>query len=72
MLHKVDKGLEDEQRIDDFLYVKDAAIRLGVHPHTLRRWEKIGKIIVHRHPINGYRMYLKTDLTEILKRIYIG
>ena len=39
------------------LKIKEAALLLGVHPMTLRRWEKAGRIKVRRHPINNYRLY---------------
>jgi DNA-binding transcriptional MerR regulator len=48
--------------------IKGAAAHLGVSPATLRNWERAGKLIVRRHPINGYRLYELAQLDEILER----
>ncbi len=57
------------KRLKDFLRVKDAAEFLGVSPNTLRNWSRDGRIPVHRNPINGYRLYNKSDLDRLLRRI---
>lgn len=49
-----------------FLTVGEAAAELGVTPTTLRNWDKAGKLIPHRHPINGYRLYAEAEI-EVLK-----
>jgi excisionase family DNA binding protein len=50
------------------LYVKvhEAAEILGVAPNTVRKWGAEGKIPEHRHPMNGYRLYKRKDLTQVL------
>ena len=57
------------KRLKDFLRVKDAAEFLGVSPNTLRNWSRNGRVPVHRNPINGYRLYNKSDLERLLRRI---
>lgn len=57
------------KRLKDFLRVKAAAEFLGVSPNTLRNWSRVGRIPVHRNPINGYRLYNKADLERLLRRI---
>ena len=52
--------------LSNYLRVSKAAAILGVHADTLRRWEKSGKIITHRHPMNDYRLYQKEDLEKHL------
>lgn len=52
-----------------YLQIKEAAAFLAVSPSTLRNWERRGKIITHRHPINGYRLYKESDLEAILREI---
>jgi excisionase family DNA binding protein len=57
------------KRLKDFLRVTEAAEFLGVSPNTLRNWSRDGRIRVHRNPINGYRLYNKSDLERLLRRI---
>lgn len=58
------------------LKIKDAAHLLGVHPATLRRWDKEGRLKAVRigsrsHPNNpkmvGDRRYRLADLKELIK-----
>lgn len=69
---KVNKTLTNSTRswimidIGDYLRTKKAAKYLGVHDNTLRKMEIAGKIKAARHPINGYRLFLKKDLEDIL------
>ncbi len=51
----------------EYLSIKDAAELLGVTPTTLRNWDKSKKLVAHRHPINGYRLYTIEDVTRILR-----
>ena len=53
-------------KLDEYLRIKQAAEYLGVARNTLRNWEAAGKIPVHRHPVNGYRLFLVSDLDELL------
>jgi len=57
------------KNLQDYLLIKEAAEVLGVSQQTLRNWEKGGKLRVYRHPVNGYRLFLKADLEVILKRL---
>ena len=47
--------------------IKEAAEYLGVHPESLRRWEKQGLISPMRTP-GGYRIYTQEQLDEFRKR----
>jgi excisionase family DNA binding protein len=53
----------------DYLRIKEAARHLGVSEGTLRNWGRQGKIKTHRHPINGYRLFKKVDLEELLRAV---
>jgi DNA-binding transcriptional MerR regulator len=53
----------------DFLTIKNAATLLGVSPNTLRNWGTGGKIDEYRHPVNNYRLYKRTDLQRMQKRL---
>jgi DNA-binding transcriptional MerR regulator len=55
--------------IQDYLKIKAAAAFLGVSVNTLRNWERAGKLATYRHPINGYRLYKKSDLEGLLAAI---
>ncbi len=52
-----------------YITVKKAAEILGVTVMTLHRWDAKGKLKARRHPINGYRLYKKSDLEKLLKRL---
>ena len=47
----------------------EAASFLGVSRATLRNWDKEGKLVAIRNPINGYRMYNLEDLIELKQKI---
>ena len=40
-------------KISDYLTVGEAAEYLGVHPDSLRRWDRAGKLEPRWHPITG-------------------
>jgi len=37
--------------------------------NTLRNWGMPGKIRIHRNPVDNYRLFKKSDLTELLRQI---
>jgi MerR family copper efflux transcriptional regulator len=57
------------ESLSDFLTVRAAALYLGVSASTLRNWDRDGKLEAYRHPINGYRLYNKTQLDKLLAKI---
>lgn len=58
---------QENNKISDYLTIKQASEYLGVHKDTIRRWEAKGKIETKRNPINNYRIYKKDDLDKILE-----
>jgi|SRR3989344_6301224 len=46
-----------EQSGKKFLTIKEAAKLIGVTELTLRNWDKTGKFVAARHPMNNYRVY---------------
>lgn len=48
------------------LRIAEAASYLGVHPDTLRRWERAGKIRAYRTP-GGERRFDIVDLDQALR-----
>lgn len=57
------------ERLDAYLTIREAADFLGVSPNTLRNWGRDGKVPMHRNPINGYRLFKRSDLEELLTQI---
>jgi excisionase family DNA binding protein len=53
-----------------FLRVTDAARYLGVSANTLRSWDQQGKLPARRHPLNGYRLYERGELDELLRSLH--
>jgi len=49
--------------------IKEAASLLGVTPLTLRNWDKNGKLIALRHPLNNYRVYRRLDIDKLIEDI---
>jgi DNA (cytosine-5)-methyltransferase 1 len=48
----------------DFFAISEVADMLSISKETLRRWDKSGKLIAVRHPINNYRVYQARDLKQ--------
>ena len=55
-----------------YLNIKQASILLNVTKLTLRNWDKAGKLTAKRHPLNNYRLYLREEIEEILRKIESG
>jgi excisionase family DNA binding protein len=55
--------------LKDSMRVREAAAILGVTTKTLRNWDRAGKLRARRHPVNGYRIYLREELLTLLNRI---
>jgi excisionase family DNA binding protein len=58
------------ERLGDLLTVGEAAEYLGVSASTLRIWDRAGKVQAARHPVNGYRLYSKKDLDDLVSGIH--
>jgi DNA-binding transcriptional MerR regulator len=54
---------------ETYVTVHAAAEILGVAPNTIRAWGAAGKIPEHRHPLNGYRLYKRSDLAQVIERL---
>ena len=57
------------KKINEFMRIKEAAEFLGVSTNTLRNWEKAGKLKPFRDLNSGYRLYIREDLENLLKKI---
>jgi excisionase family DNA binding protein len=54
---------------ESYVRVKQAAEMLGVCPNTIRVWGMAGKIPEYRHPVNNYRLFKRSDLDRLLKKL---
>ncbi len=54
---------------DQYYTIKVASEMLGVTPLTLRNWDKAGKLVAYRHPLNNYRMYKRGQIDEIVDKL---
>jgi len=55
--------------IGEYLTVQEASDLIGVSPSTLRNWDRAGKLKARRNPVNGYRLYAREELEQLLKRV---
>lgn len=56
-------------KLDDYLQIQEAANVLGVSPNTLRSWGREDKFPEYRHPVNNYRLYRRSDLDNLLRKV---
>jgi excisionase family DNA binding protein len=52
-----------------YITVNEVSRLLGVTPLTLRNWDKAGKLVALRNPLNNYRIYKKDDIDLFLRKI---
>jgi DNA (cytosine-5)-methyltransferase 1 len=57
------------EKLHDYMRIQEAAAFLGVSPNTLRNWGREEKVPEFRHPVNNYRLYRRSDLEELLRRV---
>ena len=57
---------------EGYIRIAEAAAVLGVTTKTLRNWDRAGKVVPRRHPVNGYRMYAIDDLAALLEETKSG
>jgi len=69
MLPNLVRGARVMAKISEFMTVGEASAYLGVSASSLRRWDRAGALKASRHPISGYRLYLKSHLDEFLSQV---
>jgi len=57
--------------MDKYLSISEAAKIIGVNPETLRRWDKNGKFVSIRHPINNYRVYSENQVISLVEELQL-
>lgn len=55
--------------MDNLITVKETAKILKVHPVTVRRWDKNGKLKAARHRFNNYRLYNKKEVEKLISKL---
>lgn len=53
----------------DLLTVSQAAALLGTTAKTMRNWDNAGKLKALRHPINGYRLYRRSEIEQVAQSL---
>jgi excisionase family DNA binding protein len=56
-------------KLREYVKVAEAAEILGVSQGTVRAWAEAGKIPMHKHPANGYRLFKRRELEDFLAAI---
>lgn len=59
---------QGKRTLKDYIRIKEAAKILGVSAVSLRRWDREDKLKAYKHPLTGYRLYLKKDLEDFLDK----
>ena len=57
------------EKLSEYVKIAEAARILGVSQNTLRAWAASGKVPVTRNPVNGYRLFRRSDLEQLLQEI---
>jgi MerR family transcriptional regulator, copper efflux regulator len=52
-----------------YLNIQQAARLIGVTELTLRNWDKAGKFVANRHPINNYRVYALDQIEALMQKL---
>ena len=65
----IDKELSSSNSLADYMTIGEAATFLGVSTTTLRNWDRGGKLVPYRHPLNNYRLYKKIDLEKLINGV---
>lgn len=52
-----------------YLTIQQAAKIIGVTELTLRNWDKAGKFVAARHPMNNYRVYTLDQIESLMAKL---
>jgi site-specific DNA-methyltransferase (adenine-specific) len=55
--------------MEPYLTISQVAQLVGVTSQTIRRWDKSGKFVSTRHPINNYRVYTQKQVDALLQEL---
>jgi excisionase family DNA binding protein len=54
----------------DYISIREASILFGVHPETLRRWDRSGKLKAIQMGARGHRKYRKSEVESYVRNEY--
>jgi excisionase family DNA binding protein len=54
-------------KLSEYMHTAEAAEYLGVHHNTLRKWATLSGIPMRRNPMNGYRLFKRSDPDRFLR-----
>ncbi len=57
--------------MEKYLTISQAAEILKVSPETLRRWDKNGKFVSSRNPMNNYRVYSEKQVINLVEEMQL-
>jgi site-specific DNA-methyltransferase (adenine-specific) len=57
--------------MEKYLTVSQVAKILNVNSETIRRWDRNGKFISNRHPINNFRVYSETQVLALVEELQL-
>ena len=52
--------------MEKYISIREAGLLFGVTTTTLRRWEKLGKLICHHRTLGNHRRYKLSDILNII------
>lgn len=55
-------------KLTEYLHTAASAEYLGDAQNTLRKWAARGELPMHRNPVNGYRLFKRSDLDKLLRQ----
>jgi excisionase family DNA binding protein len=61
--------MENDERMDSMLTVREVAQLLHVHPNTLRRWSNNGRIRAYRITPRGDRRFRHEEIARFLDEL---
>lgn len=61
--------MENDERMDSMLTVREVARLLNVHPNTLRRWSNNGRIRAYRITPRGDRRFKREEIAHFLAEL---
>ena len=68
MREKGEQKMQMSENELKFLTVDEFAKRIGVHPQTVRQWDKTGVLIPHHKTPSGRRLYSPEQVEEYFGR----